>query len=115
MSKLFKKKVSTAKSLDAAPAAETPLPAVSASSTVSLGGAVAADLSDAKAEAAAARSEADKLRAQVAQLTEENGALKGQIHLLKFKTELLVDMVTLANLDCDKLEDELEAATEAPQ
>jgi hypothetical protein len=27
------------------------------------------------------------------------------------QVELLVDMVTLANLDCDKLEDELEAVT----
>ena len=26
------------------------------------------------------------------------------MNLLKFKIELLVDMVTLANLDCDKLE-----------
>ena len=29
-----------------------------------------------------------------------------QVNLLKFKIELLVDMLTLANLDCDKLEDE---------
>ena len=27
------------------------------------------------------------------------------------QVELLVDMVTLANLDCDKLEDELQAAS----
>ena len=42
-------------------------------------------------------------------LKAEADALKGQVHLLKFKVELLIDMVTLANLDCDKLEDELEA------
>ena len=30
-----------------------------------------------------------------------------QNNLLKYKVELLVDMVTLANLDCDKFEDEL--------
>ena len=29
-----------------------------------------------------------------------------QVNLLKFKIELLIDMLTLANLDCDKLEDE---------
>ena len=51
-----------------------------------------------------------KLKAESAKIKEENEALKGQVHLLKFKVELLVDMVTLANLDCDKLEDELEAA-----
>ena len=28
--------------------------------------------------------------------------------------EMLLDMVTLANLDCDKLEDELEHATGVP-
>lgn len=30
------------------------------------------------------------------------------MNLLKFKVELLLDMVTLANLDCDKLSDEIE-------
>ena len=29
-----------------------------------------------------------------------------QVNLLKFKIELLIDMLTLANLDCDKLEDQ---------
>ena len=46
-------------------------------------------------------------------MTDENTTLKGQVHLLKFKVDLLVDMVTLANLDCDKLEDELVAVQEA--
>ena len=32
---------------------------------------------------------------------------RAQNNLLKYKVELLVDMVTLANLDCDKFEDEL--------
>ena len=91
----------------AAPAADvqpTALPAPSAASS-------SAELQKALADAAAARAERDKLRAQLDQSEEENLALKGQVHLLKFKVDLLVDMVTLANLDCDKLEDELEAAT----
>ena len=37
----------------------------------------------------------------------ENTALRGEVNLLKFKIELLVDMLTLANLDCDALADEL--------
>ena len=32
---------------------------------------------------------------------------RAQNNLLKYKVELLVDMATLANLDCDKFEDEL--------
>jgi hypothetical protein len=57
-----------------------------------------------------ASEEPAQLRAEVARLQAENDALKGQIHLYQFKMELLLDMCTLANLDCDKLEDELEAA-----
>ena len=38
--------------------------------------------------------------------------LKGQIHLLKFKVDLLIDMVTIANLDCENLERELEGAVD---
>ena len=41
---------------------------------------------------------------EVARLRHENESLRGEMNLLKFKIELLVDMVTLANLDCDKLE-----------
>ena len=41
---------------------------------------------------------------EVARLRHENEPLRGEMNLLKFKIELLVDMVTLANLDCDKLE-----------
>lgn len=54
------------------------------------------------AATAAPGGEAAKLRA-------ENEALRGQVHLLNFKVELLLGMVTLANLDCDKLEADLEA------
>ena len=67
----------------------------------------------AREDAVAARAESGELRSRVERMGEENAALKGQVHLLKFKVDLLVDMVTLANLDCDKLEDELEAATGA--
>lgn len=59
--------------------------------------------------------ELEKLRAHSTRLTtendklqEENDSLRGQVHLLQFKIELLVDMLTLANLDCNKLELELE-------
>lgn len=91
------------------PPASAPAPSAPAlSSSVSDGGDAAA-----RAEAAAAKAEAANLRAQLEKMGEENTALKGQVHLLKFKVDLLVDMVTLANLDCDKLEDELEAATGA--
>jgi len=41
---------------------------------------------------------------QAARLQQENDALRGEVNMLKFKVELLLDMVTLANLDCDKLE-----------
>ncbi len=47
---------------------------------------------------------------EAARLRAENEALRGQVHMLTFKVELLLGMVTLANLDCDKLEDELQAA-----
>lgn len=43
-------------------------------------------------------------QAELKKLREENAALRGEVNLLKFKVELLVDMVTLANLDCDKME-----------
>ena len=36
----------------------------------------------------------------------ENTKLQGEVNMMKFKIELLIDMVTLANLDCDKLADQ---------
>ena len=36
------------------------------------------------------------------------------MNLLKFKMEILVDMLTLANLDCAKLEDAVDAARGPP-
>ena len=96
--------VDTASSIgDVAPSAPPPAAAAAADS----GG---GDLAAARAEAAAAKAEAENLRTQVTQLTADKEALKGHIHLLMFKVDLLTDMVTLANLDCDKLEDELEVA-----
>ena len=38
-------------------------------------------------------------------LRSENKSLQGEVNMMKFKIELLIDMVTLANLDCDKLAD----------
>lgn len=67
--------------------------------------------SDVQMQLASLRQENEELLAAKKRLQEENDALKGKSHLLQFKVELLLDMVTLANLDCDKLEDELEAAT----
>ncbi|EOD23413.1 hypothetical protein EMIHUDRAFT_239681 [Emiliania huxleyi CCMP1516] len=52
--------------------------------------------------------EAKRLSSENAQLAGENTALRSEVNLLKLKVELLVDMVTLANLDCDKLSEELE-------
>ena len=43
----------------------------------------------------------------VANDAQQKGELFGLHNLLKYKVELLVDMATLANLDCDKFEDEL--------
>ena len=37
-----------------------------------------------------------------------------QVNLLKFKMEILVDMLTLANLNCEKLEDAVDAARGPP-
>ena len=94
-----------------APAEEVPQP--SASAAGSLGGGAAdteRELREARDEAAAAKAQVAQLVAQLAAMTSDNNALKGQVHLLKFKCDLLIDMVTLANLDCDKLEDELEEA-----
>ena len=46
--------------------------------------------------------------AETQRLQQENEALRGEVNMLKFKIELLIDMVTLANLDCDKLEEQLD-------
>ena len=67
-----------------------------------------------QAELDALRAENASLKTEKAQMQEEKETLASKAHLLQFKVELLLDMVTLANLDCDKLEDELEAATGAP-
>uniref|UniRef100_A0A7S3WYQ2 Uncharacterized protein n=1 Tax=Strombidinopsis acuminata TaxID=141414 RepID=A0A7S3WYQ2_9SPIT len=52
--------------------------------------------------------EAARQTDEILQLRTENEGLKSEVNLLKFKVELLLDMVTLANLDCDKLSEELE-------
>ena len=50
------------------------------------------------------------LSARARELTRPQLLSCAQNNLLKYKVELLVDMVTLANLDCDKLEDEAQKA-----
>mmetsp|Transcript_33949 Transcript_33949/g.72498 ORF Transcript_33949/g.72498 Transcript_33949/m.72498 type:complete len:141 (-) Transcript_33949:570-992(-) len=67
----------------------------------------AASLSAYTAAAAASLGVAGGGNAEVERLQMENKALRGEVSMLKFKIELLIDMVTLANLDCDKLEEEL--------
>ena len=108
---MFKRGSSKKSALAGAPAAASPSPPPG-SVTPSPPPQLVASGEDAVA-LRAAREEAVAARAEVERMGEENAALKGQVHLLKFKVDLLVDMVTLANLDCDKLEDELEAATGA--
>ena len=101
---MFKKKTSKK---DVVATSAEPTPSVSQSQPLpSAVTAAAADTSAKDAEIA-------KLKLQLEDMTDENTTLKGQVHLLKFKVDLLVDMVTLANLDCDKLEDELVAVQEA--
>ena len=113
------KRGSSKKSMAAAGAPATGSPPLPGSATPSPppqlmgGGEDGVALRAAREDAVAARAESGELRSRVERMGEENAALKGQVHLLKFKVDLLVDMVTLANLDCDKLEDELEAATGA--
>jgi hypothetical protein len=147
MNKLFRKSIGSAVSANKlAAAGKPPSPAtvpqqLSSSPTPADAPATA----PASASPSSTSTENSALRADVARLQAENDALKGQVHLLKFKVrrrplrtrdarpiraaarmphwpraaarvqmELLVDMVTLANLDCDKLEDELETATGTP-
>ena len=50
------------------------------------------------------RAEHGMLSQQQEGLARENESLRGEAHLLRFKMEMLVDMVTLANLDCDQLQ-----------
>lgn len=84
--------------------------------------AVGATGGDTTGGSAAALRQLDELRQENTRLLAENGtlvrqkegmaaeneSLKGQVHLLQFKIELLVDMVTLANLDCDQLQDQVD-------
>lgn len=47
-----------------------------------------------------------KLKAENEALRGDNKKLQEEANMMKFKIELLVDMVTIANLDCDKLADQ---------
>mmetsp|Transcript_42512 Transcript_42512/g.103159 ORF Transcript_42512/g.103159 Transcript_42512/m.103159 type:complete len:164 (+) Transcript_42512:114-605(+) len=63
------------------------------------------------------RKESARLANDNAKLIQQNDTLRGEVHLLRFKMELLVDMLTLANLDCNKLLEEKEEleASKRPQ
>ena len=52
-------------------------------------------------------------RRQSSSCAHADGALIHRLVVLVTQIDMLIDMVTLANLDCDKLEDELEAVTGA--
>ena len=96
---MFKKRASKAMAM-APPAAEPALVATIA----------AAEEQQQSASSPTTSSSVAWLAKENAGLKAENERLKGQIHLLKYKVDLLIDMVTLANLDCEDLENSLENA-----
>ena len=71
------------------------------------------EVEDLKKDSQRLRTENGDLLKRNTVLHRENEDLRGEVHLLRFKLELLVDMVTLANLDCDQLADQLQVCLSA--